>query len=449
MEKLSLACGRAGMIAKIFTPQRHKVHKEELIKLCVLCAFVVKFGCLMALPALGGPLGQNGLADSLKYHLVKNGFENVAVVLEDRHVIVTYENRIYRHEIRAAQEVMALLASLLKEGMKITLIPQNRKIPLVAISLSPDDYPALANGKASHSNFFSRPEVSLDVDPVWKKVRALPKANSSSWKFDLVVHPQVKAQFGKRSDPVESQINLAPELNVLLWKGMSISAQWIIPLQNQLVEEGGPASLQNQHRKEGNFTRPGLLTLNQIFRAPKNTVISATLGYFTQHRYGADTEIKKHFFNGRASLGANLGYTGYAAYLKGVWSYSTIDLITALVNAECRLSRFDLSLRATYGKFLERDKGWRIDIRRQFSETDIGFFVSNTGAGTNGGFNFSLPIFPSKHLPPGPIRARTASYFPWEYRYWGDLDSATRYNTGNPIEAFMKRLNPDYIKNQW
>jgi hypothetical protein len=409
---------------------------------------LVSYLALTAMPALGTPQSPNGLADSLKHQLVKNGFENVAVVVEDRLMIVTYENRIYRHEIRAAQEVMALLLPLVKEGMKITLIPQNRKIPLIAISLSPDDYPALTKGKASRQRYFSQAEVSLDVEPAWSKVRALPQANSSSWKFDLVVHPQFKAQFGKRTDPVESQINLAPELNVSFWKGLSISAQWIIPLQNELVEESGPASLQNRHRKEGDFARPGLLTLNQTFRAPKNTMISATVGYFTRHRYGADAEIKKHFFNGRASLGANLGYTGYAAYLKGVWSYSTIDLVTALVNAECRLSRFDLSLRATYGKFLERDKGWRIDIRRQFSETDIGFFVSNTEAGTNGGFNFSLPIFPSKHLPPGPFRARTANYFPWEYRYWGGLESAMRYNAGNPLETFMKRLNPDYIKNQ-
>ncbi len=34
------------MTAKIFTPQRHKAHKEKQLNfLCVLCAFVVKFGC--------------------------------------------------------------------------------------------------------------------------------------------------------------------------------------------------------------------------------------------------------------------------------------------------------------------------------------------------------------------------------------------------------------------
>ncbi len=409
---------------------------------------LVSYLVLTTLPALGTPHGQNGLADSLKHHLVKSGLENVAVVVEDRHLIVTYENRIYRHEIRAAQEVMAILSSLVKAGMQITLIPQNRKIPLVAITFEADGKPAFTNGEASRRQYFSPAEVSLDVEPAWSKVRALPQANSSSWKFDLVVHPQVKAQFGKRTDPVESQINLAPEINVSFWKGMSISAQWIIPLQNELEEESGFPSLQNKYRKEGNFARPGLLTFNQTWRAPQNTMISATLGYFTQHRYGADAEIKKYFFNGKASLGANLGYTGYAAYLKGVWSYSPIDLVTAFVNTEYRFSRFDLGLRATYGKFLDQDKGWRIDIRRQFSETDIGFFVSNTEAGTNGGFNFSLPIFPSKHLAPGPIRARTANYFPWEYRYWGGLENTMRYNTGNPVEAFMKRLNPDYIKNQ-
>jgi hypothetical protein len=159
-------------------------------------------------------------------------------------------------------------------------------------------------------------------------------------------------------------------------------------------------------------------------------------------------EIKKYFANGRSAIGANLGYTGFASYLRGVWSYSDIDVLTAFLNAEHRFSRNDLIVRVTYGKFLYQDKGWRWDIQRQFREVDIGFFVSKTDEGANGGFNFSLPIFPPKSLPVGPIWARTAKYFPWEYQYWGYSESGLRYKTGNNLDDFMKRLNPDYIKNQ-
>ncbi len=398
-------------------------------------------GCLicLSLPALGAVPGDNRLADSLKSQLIKKGFENVAVIWADKNVTVTYENRIYRHEVRGIQEVLRLVLPLAKEAMAITLIPQNRKIPLGAITVPVNGRQTLSNGHSSNEDFASAMQVALDVDSIWRKIKAIPQANSSLRKFDIVVHPQFKAQFGNYDDPVKSQINLVPEINTFLWKGMSLSAQLIIPLQNELEEEG-------------NDWRPGLLTLNQTLRLPRNYFLSATMGYFTQQRYGFDLEIKKYFINGKASLGANVGYTGYASYLKGAWYYSTMDVLTTLVDAEYRVAPFDLIMRATYGKFLYQDRGGRLDILRQFGEVDIGFFVSKTQSGTNGGFNFAIPIFPPKYLPLGSLRIRPALYFPWEYRYWGILESGAsgyRYKTGNRLGDFMKRINPDYVKNQF
>ncbi|MGH7451164.1 MAG: YjbH domain-containing protein [bacterium] len=398
-------------------------------------------GCLscIGLPAFGAVPGENRLADSLKSQLIQKGFENVAVIWADKNVTVTYENRIYRHEVRGIQEVLWLALPLAKEATAITLIPQNRKIPLGAITVPVKGRQTLSNGHSSNEDFAAAMHVTLDVDSIWGKIKAIPQANSSSGKFEIVIHPQFIAQFGNYDDPVKSQINLVPEINAFLWKGMSLSAQLIIPLQNELEEEG-------------NDWRPGLLTLSQTFRLPRNYFLAATMGYFTRQRYGFDLEIKKYLIDGKASLGANVGYTGHASYLKGAWYYSTIDILTALVDAEYRVSPFDLIMRATYGKFLYQDRGGRLDVLRQFGELDIGFFVSKTQIGTNGGFNFAIPLFPPKYLPTGSLRIRPASYFPWEYRYWGIWESGAsgyRYKTGNRLNDFMQRINPDYVKNQF
>ena len=387
------------------------------------------------MPTLGVALGENGLADRLTDDLIEAGFENVSVILEESRAIVTYENRIYRDEIRAIKEVMALLAPQVEGIERITLIPQNRKILLVAITIPATEYPTFVDEGASDEALADVIDVSLDVDGIWRKSQTIPKTNSSFHKFDVVVHPQFNAQFGNYDDSVESQINLMPELRTTLWKGMSLSAQLILPLQNDL---GG----------NGDELRPGRLTINQTLRLPHQTFASATMGYFTRNRYGADLEIKKYFANGRWSLGANLGYTGFAEYQKRVWYYSNLGVLTTLFSAEYRVSRFDLSLRATYEKFLYGDRGWRLDILRQFGEVDIGFFTLKTEKGSDGGFNFSIPIFPPKYLPTRRIRISPAQAFPWEYRYRGLPRGGRRYNTGNRIDAFLKRLNPDYIKNQ-
>ncbi len=378
----------------------------------------------------------NVLADSMTARLIKNGFENVAVTWQDRHAVVTYENRIFRYEIKAVQEVIILLMPLVKQQRYLTLIPQNENIPLVAVTVPVDEYLAFRKQEVSIEKFVSTIDVSFEIDASWRKLQTTQTSNTSFYKFDILVTPQLKAQFGKRSDFIEAQINIAPELSTSLWKGMRLSAQLIIPLQNELTEEE-------------DFVRPGLITLNQTFRLPQTTFLSTTIGYFTAQRYGVDFNVRKYFHNGRWSIGANLGYTGFASYLKGVWSYTNLDMLTTSISADYRLSRFDLILGATYGRFLNKDKGLRFDILRQFGEVDIGFFVLKTATGKNGGFNFSIPIFPSKYLPARFMRISPAKAFRLGYRYSGFDESGLQYNTGNRINDFMKRLNPDYIKNQF
>jgi hypothetical protein len=258
--------------------------------------------------------------------------------------------------------------------------------------------------------------------------------NSSFMKMDVFVHPQFRAQFGNFVDAVESQINLAPALSCSPWKGMSISAQWIFPIQNELG-------------MEGDHGRPGLLTINQTLRLPFNSFASGTVGYFTQHRYGADLEIKKYWKNGRFAAGANVGYTGFAEYLENVWYYSNVDRWTYFLGGEFRFASLDVVVKASYGKFIYQDTGIRFDVVRQFGEVAVGFFGVKTRDGKNGGFSFNVPLFPSKRLNPKRIRISPALSFPFAYRYKGLPLYGLQYSTANSVDEFMENLNPDFMRN--
>ena len=76
----------------------------------------------LVMPTLGVTFDSGGLADRLIDDLIEAGFENVVVILENSRAIVTYENRIYRDEIGAIKEVMALLAPQVEGIERITLI---------------------------------------------------------------------------------------------------------------------------------------------------------------------------------------------------------------------------------------------------------------------------------------------------------------------------------------
>ena len=387
------------------------------------------------LPALGSSSDQNHLGSCLQRSLTKHGFENVLAIVEDRRVIITYENRIYRDEIRAIQEAFTIAVRHVPQLEHITAIPQNREIPLVTVSI-PKVTCRMPSGQAASDKCSVRSvEASLDVEDTWRRIASTTKQHSSFRKLDVIVRPQFNALFGNYDDPVESQINLVPAIRTGIWKGMSLFAELIIPLQNEL---GG----------DGDDLRPGLLTINQTFRLPRYTFVSATVGYFTENRYGVDFDAKKLLANGRLSVGANIGYTGRASYREGKWYISDLSAVTAIFNAEYRFPQYDLSVRGTFGRFLYEDDGVRFDVLRQFRETEIGFFVFKTDRGSNAGFKFSIPIFPPKYLPANRVRISPAREFQWGYRYRGIPFSGIRYNTGNETDAFMKRLNPDYIKNR-
>jgi len=292
-----------------------------------------------------------------------------------------------------------------------------------------------SNGKRGDRVSPAGIDVTLDVEPYWGKLKNQAKTNSSAMKLDVFIHPQIKAQFGNHYDMIESQFNIAPLAETTPWRGMAVSAQWIIPVQNELGVEG-------------NHGRPGFLTVNQTLRLPANAFISGTAGYFSEHRYGLDFEIKKFLKNGRWAIDAGVGYTGFAMYSERVWYYSGIADWTYFLSGEFRCAKTNFTTKATFGKFLFGDNGFRFDVLRQFGEVDIGFFMIQTEDGSNGGFDFSIPLYPSKRFTPKRIRISPAHDFQWSYWYRGTSPCGIQYTTHNSVDGYMKNLNPDFVKNQ-
>lgn len=398
--------------------------------------FFVNLPVLLGIPYINPDFNQkfNNLPEIISFELVDKGFENVMVKISKETIIVSYENRIYRNEPEAAYEVIVILLKLIDSDINIVIIPQFRKIPMLLIKTNLKTFKVLLN-ENKYDEISKSIDISLKTDLYWNEIDKMKEKNFSNYKLDIIIHPQFKAKFGKYGDPVESQINIAPELKTSLWKGLSISSQIIIPLQNKLDSTG-------------DYIRPGLLTVNQLIRLPFNTFISGTAGCFTENRYGVDLDMKTFFYNGRLSLNIITGYTRFAFYQKGVWYYLRDNLFTSTISLCYRNPIYDLNIGVKYGKFMKEDKGWRFDISRQFGETEIGFYYSTTTFGSNGGFNFAIPLPLSKYWTIKSIRLRTPELFPWEYRYKYLDDNAKTYNTGNRIDNLIKKFNPDFFKKQ-
>lgn len=367
--------------------------------------------------------------------LTQAGFENVSADVRRGALIVSYENRVYRYELRGLQQVILRSLPLARDVDTVTIIPRNQDVPLVAVSIPVSWYEELAAGRITSQEFASGLDIQVDIRPFQEPLSQETPSNRSFGHVDLIAQPGIAFEFGNFDDPVESQLNIIPELQARLWPGSSLRAQLILPLQNELGAEG-------------DYVRPGLVTLNHTHRLPYNVFVGATAGYFTHNRWGLDLAARTYFLNGRGMVGADVGYTGYLSYQNRTWFYEDLNVWTPSAIVGYRvLPQYDLDVRVSYGRFLFQDLGFRVEVERAFGETQILLFAVAGEGSSNVGFAISIPFLGSRYARPGIVRFRPARSIGYSYRYKNLPLSGLWYETGHDLDRFAQNLNPDFIRN--
>lgn len=405
------------------------IYRLTLLNFCIL---FLLFGNISV------PASNTDLKEDIIQKLALNGFENLRVKIADKNVIVAYENRVYRFDAEGVKEVLKIISPELSVDQKIILIPLNRKIPLVVIEAEVSDCRIYLKGELSGKGFAERLKINFNTDEIFNQIKDEELVNSSSFRFDIVLKPQVNFVFGPYVKPVITQINLVPGIKTSWWKGMNLNYEVIIPVFNEFGS-----------REDS--VRPGIMALNQVFRFDNDFFISASAGYFTQNRYGIDFDFRKYFMNGDMSFSLNFGTTSIASFsgMTKLYYYDAFK-ITGAAAFEYRISEYDLTLGISAGKFLMGDESFRFDINREFNEIEIGFFAIRSRDGiSNGGINISIPLFPSHYWKPAAVRLKSDENFYWSYLVKSDSDQliGLKYNTGSRLGVYNKKLNPSFIRN--
>jgi hypothetical protein len=334
---------------------------------------------------------------------------------------------------------LKIVGGLIVDQKEVVLIPQNRKIPIVAMESEVSDLKKYISAEISATEYAARLNIIFNTDDIWQIMKNETEYNSSNTKFDITLKPTVAAQFGEYSDPVKWQLNLVPGITTGLWEGMNINYELIVPIHNDLspMEDS---------------VRTGLAVINQTIRFPNSLFVSTSLGYFTKNRYGFDIEGKQYFSNGNINIGMNLGYTSYLTFAGFHYYYTDNFELTASISGEFRIPEYDLSLNIAAGKFLYGDKSIRFDLIREFGEINITFTaIKSTSGSFNGGFGIMIPIFPDHYSQPAIVRVRPDEYFGLNYMCKNNYTDlvGTQYDTGNNLSLFLKKLNSDFIKNNF
>lgn len=320
--------------------------------------------------------------ESTAEELAALGFENVRWAENETERIYTIENVAYKiQEAGLVKAVRTIEEKGLPENKRCKIIVVRQEIPEMALVYDP---------QGGGESVKTRWTASYELGNSWKEVRKEKKINSSRYKVDILVYPQLSFQNMDITKVYQVMFSLNPAVEVSFWPGMKLTGQIILPL---IVDTEGYAAYSPLYKK----VRPGFLTLAQRFRLPFNIRAKATVGYFNQDQYGLDFQLFRAFKDERFAVEARAGYTGWGFWDGFSLKYNDQYQWTWSVGGSFFWPKYDTQFSLKAEQYLFGERGVRFDMVRHFKYASVGFYAMKAKeANSNGGFMFQIALPPYK-----------------------------------------------------
>lgn len=364
--------------------------------------------------------------------LAQDGFENIIAQTSASVTLLSFEDAAYRNSVRGLTQAMRqTIMRLPPSNRRVFLIIQKYGVPVAGFISR--DVETVVLPKSQRKVALPRMKVSSQTLKYWQILRRYYPANRSVLRSDLIIHPDMKAVLGNYDNPVALQLNMIPELRMVLFPGGVLSASLIVPLYNELADYG-------------NAVRLGATNLT-FFTAVQNSLwFYASAGYFYDERYGAQALIRKVLHDGRWAVDARIGYSGYAVMDHGRFFYDPMDALTWSLETTYFLRQWRLFISGGYHQFVEQDTGLRLDVFRFFSGFRFGVWASSGDQQWNGGFRIALPLPPSRYRPRQLFRLRMADYFRIGYQGRRETNTGTILENSELMDDLLIHSFPSYLE---
>lgn len=365
-----------------------------------------------------------GMGNETVEGLISMGFENVRCAETENERIYTIENNVYKAQgVGIAKAIKIIQQQGLPEGKRCKVIVTHLEVPEMSLTYHPSN----SNDSLSTNGNIGW-ETSYDVDG-WKEVRKEKAKNSSRYKVDILVYPQLSYKNLIITQIYQALFTLNPAVEVSFWPGMKFTGQVIVPIYND-----GYGIYQDK-------THPGFITLSQRFRLPYNIKCKATIGYFNADRYGADLMLFHPFkADERFSLEGRLGYVGIGYWDGFRLHYDTKMNLTWTIGANFYWPRYNTQFSLKGEQYLMKDKGVKFEMIRHFRYTSIGLYaMKGKDAKSNGGFRFQVLLPPYKQKIHKSIPRVSTSY-----------NMGIAYNAGNEqhyYKQYRSEANENIMNN--
>ena len=367
--------------------------------------------------------------------LVEMGFENVGWTEDGNERVYVLQNSAYRLQgVGIGKAVDVIQKMGLPEEKSCRIIVLDNNVPQISLYYHPIKGDSVLQAERDDWN------VSYELGDTWKNARKIKLKNSSLFKIDVLVYPQLAFKNLVITQIYQVLFDLSPAIEVSLWKGMKLTAQLKIPVYN------------DGYGKYEGKVHPGNLTLSQRFRLPYNVFGKATVGYFNADQYGFDVDLFRPFNDERFSLLARIGYTG-----TGYWDGFKLHydpstwVATWSLGGSFYWPRFNTQFTLKAEQYLMKEKGVRFEMARHFRYCSIGFYAMKAEhAKANGGVRFQVALPPYKYKRRGYIpRVNTSANMGVVYNAGNERTYYKQYKaeaSDNIMEE--NSFNPYFIKSE-
>lgn len=220
------------------------------------------------------------------------GMENIRTIETGGTTVAAFEDNVYRGTYRGVgKAIIAGMEGMGNGNLELVALDGNG-IPQLSISLPDTLIAGYKSGEISLKEVYERMEMSYDTDrPMGLLKGSTGVINRSAWKTDIVLYPEVSLENSTFDKLYSYRVNLSPAVEMDLWKGAKATAQVVFPIAT---------NMKGEYKK----IRPGVMTISQEIRFRNNFLARIVAGNFTDHRIGAQAEVKYRTGNGPGGAGS-------------------------------------------------------------------------------------------------------------------------------------------------
>lgn len=351
-------------------------------------------------PSAGGSLA------GLSGRLTELGFEHVRVGSQDGTLVLSYENRRYNHNqldglglllgtaLEAAPETLSRFRVEIRRQGLVLLEASGPVAPFKAWFASagapdPGTEARLADllEVASRASFRDPPGVD------WLEPAPAPRGLRS----ELLLYPGLDKTVGTELGALDYRLSVMADLKLDLWPGAALDTRW-----------DQPVAWSDDYRQGGRFETKG--NEGRVDRVMLMQAAPVLPGLVTQFSAG------QYLYRSRGWLNETLWIPGSGRHqlqmTGGQFRVSDGGLSKVLLGTyRLYLPRWDTFLEATGGSFYNRDRGYRLDLKRYFGDTALSVFYANTSSRILG-LGLTVPLTPRRDLPPSALQVRGWEHWP-------------------------------------